>query len=346
MASPLCLLLLPRTLEQFILRDQAEDLLRAPGVVAVEAGRLGPGALARLPGAVADRLVAGQAARLVRGLPGTPKVVVIFHPLQLGLAEAVLARAGDDAELWYSRWDRYEVALDADAGQRARLLELHERAAARAELIFAASDPLVRLEAESGREATLVPLAADRFPAPAIDGTVVAVCLGHLGRRTDWGLLRAVAETMGDRLVALMVGVRHDDECAGDADFAAVCAMDQFVWLGGRSDAEASRLTLAAAVGFVPFTVEPFNDAGLPYRILKYARLGRRTVSPDLAGVRTWARAVDVAPDAASFAAALTAAAVAGPDATLRTWALAQTAEAQNAPLWTRLRQLGVACDP
>lgn len=33
--DPLCVLLLPRTAEDFILRDQAEDLLRAPGVVAV-----------------------------------------------------------------------------------------------------------------------------------------------------------------------------------------------------------------------------------------------------------------------------------------------------------------------
>jgi hypothetical protein len=32
---PLALLLLPRTLDRFILRDQAEDLLRADTVVAV-----------------------------------------------------------------------------------------------------------------------------------------------------------------------------------------------------------------------------------------------------------------------------------------------------------------------
>ena len=47
-----------------------------------------------------------------------------------------------------------------------------------------------------------------------------------------------------------------------------------------RTDEEAARLILCADVGIVPFKVEPFNDAGLPYRILKYARLGRRTVAP------------------------------------------------------------------
>jgi hypothetical protein len=94
----------------------------------------------------------------------------------------------------------------------------------------------------------------------------------------------------------------------------------------------------------VPFKVEPFNDAGLPYRILKYARLGRRTVSPTLAGVRTWAQAVTTAEDPDAFAAALReqAGRRCAPDLELRDWALAQTASSQNAPLWERLRALGV----
>ncbi|HEX6388068.1 MAG TPA: hypothetical protein VFZ89_01430, partial [Solirubrobacteraceae bacterium] len=79
-------------------------------------------------------------------------------------------------------------------------------------------------------------------------------------------------------------------------------------------------------------------------RILKYARLGRRTVTPALAGVATWQRAVTVAPDADAFVAALRASAGARvrPDAELREWALAQTAHHQNAPLWERLRTLGI----
>jgi hypothetical protein len=95
----------------------------------------------------------------------------------------------------------------------------------------------------------------------------------------------------------------------------------------------------------LPFRVEPFNDAALPYRILKYARLGRRTVSPELAGVHTWDRAVTTAADADAFVAALRAAAGARtrPDAGLREWALAQTAQRVNEPLWERLRDLGLA---
>ena len=344
--APLCLLLLPRTLETFILRDQAEDLLRAEGVVAAEPGRVPYGAWGRLPAAVGTRLAASEARRVLAGLTGTPRVVVIFHPLQLPVAEALMAATG--AELWYGRWDRYERAHDAAPALRARLEALHARAAQRSALTFAASGELQRLEQEAGREATLVPLAADRFPALDPSGTVVAVSLGHLGHRVDWALLRGVATAMGDDLVLLLVGAAHPEELEEDADFAACQALPQLLWLGERSDAESARLIACADVGVVPFRVEPFNDAGLPYRILKYARLGRRTVAPPLAGVRTWANAVDEADGPAAFAAALRAQAGrrTAPDLQLRAWALAQTAEAQDAPLWARLETLGIARRP
>src|SRR3954454_12261950 len=99
-----------------------------------------------------------------------------------------------------------------------------------------------------------------------------------------------------------MVGAVHDDESEGDPDFAAVRAMPQFVWLGALGDEAAAQLILCADVRIVPFLIEPFNDAALPYRIIKYARLGRRTVTPALAGVRTWAHAVDVADGPEAFA--------------------------------------------
>ena len=46
---PICVLLLPAPLERFILRDQADDLLRADGVVAVDPPRMPYGAFARMP---------------------------------------------------------------------------------------------------------------------------------------------------------------------------------------------------------------------------------------------------------------------------------------------------------
>jgi hypothetical protein len=54
---------------------------------------------------------------------------------------------------------------------------------------------------------------------------------------------------------------------------------------------------------------------------------------------------VTTAADPAAFVAALRAQAGArvAPDAALRAWALEQTAERVNAPLWERLRALGLA---
>ena len=289
------------------------------------------------------RVARKTARRLLGALDGRLVAVVIFHPVQWPLARALLA-ASPDAELWYGRWDRYEMAYDASPAMRERLAELHEAAASRSALTFVVSGKLAALEHEAGRDATLVGLAADSFPAPDPGAAVIGVSLGHLGWRTDWTLLREVAERMPE-LVLLLVGEWHEDECSSDPDFAWCRTAPGFVWLGRRSDEEAARLILCADVGVLPFRVEPFNDAALPYRILKYARLGRRTVSPELAGVHTWDRAVTTAADADAFVVALRAAAGARarPDAALREWALEQTAERVNEPLWERLRELGLA---
>ncbi|HEX8157334.1 MAG TPA: hypothetical protein VF526_08100 [Solirubrobacteraceae bacterium] len=343
MPEPRALLLLPRPLEGFILADQARDLLRAPGVVAADPPRVPYGAVARLPEPLRSRLARGTAKRLLRALPGELRAVAIFHPVQWPLARALLGLR-PQAELWYGRWDRYEVAYDASPRMRSRVAALHEQAASRSDLTFVVSGRLAELEHEAGREAQLVGLAADSFPAPDPSAAVIAISLGHLGWRTDWALLRAVAEKMPE-LVLLLVGEWHEDECKDDPDFAWCRTAPNLVWLGRRSDEEAARLILCADVGILPFRVEPFNDAALPYRILKYARLGRRTVSPELAGVHTWDRAVTTVADADAFVAALRAQAGVRlrPHTDLRAWALEQTAERVNAPLWERLRALGLA---
>jgi hypothetical protein len=339
---PVCLLLLPRPLDAFILRDQAEDLLRAENVIAADPPPVRYGTFARLPAPVASRLARTTARRLLRRLPGDLRVLVIFHPVQYPLAREILA-ARPQAELWYGRWDRYEMAYDAGPALRGRLAALHEQAATRAVMTFVASDELARLEHEAGRAPTLVALAADSFPAHDPGASVVAVSLGHLGRRCDWTLLRGVCELVPE-LTVLAVGAFHEDEVRDDVDAAWCRVCPQIVWLGARDDDEAARLIGCADVGIVPFKVEPFNDAGLPYRILKYARQGVRTVTPELAGAQTWSTAVTTAADAHAFADALRAHAGrrATPDLALRDWALAQTAERQNGPLWERLAQLGI----
>ena len=121
---PLCVLLLPAPLERFELRERAEDLLTAPGVAAVDPPRLSYSAAARLGEAFADGLSVVQARRL--RLPGHPRVLVLFAPLQYPLARA-LAGVHPDAELWYG------PAAEA-ATERER--SLHELAAGRAALRF------------------------------------------------------------------------------------------------------------------------------------------------------------------------------------------------------------------
>lgn len=339
-ATPSLLVLLPRPLRDFILRDQVEELLRAPGAALIEPGAVPVGVLGRLPPPVARRAARSLAARV--RCAGPVRAVVIFHPFQLPLAEALLERH-PGAELWYSRWDRYEAAYDAGPRIRRRLRELHERAARRSALTFTVSDRLAELEREAGREAVRVGQSADSFPAPDPADTVVAVALGHHGRRNDWTLLRAIADRMPE-LIVLMVGAWHDDECGEDPDYVWCRSAPTLVWLGRRSDEEAARLILCADVGLVPFARSEFNDAGLPNRILKYARLGRMTIAPELAGIATWSEAVVTADTPDDWVGALRefAGARTWPDNSLRAWAFEQTGAKANARLRARMRELGI----
>ena len=137
------------------------------------------GAYLRLPASVGDGLAATQARRL--RLPGVPRAIVIFHPLQYPLARGLIA-LHPDAELWYWRWDRYEAAYDADAAPaRAAARTCTSPRRMRAAVNVVVSDALGELAREEGGEPLLVPLAADSFPAPDPGATVVAVSLGHLG---------------------------------------------------------------------------------------------------------------------------------------------------------------------
>jgi hypothetical protein len=121
---PLCVLLLPAPLETFELRERAEDLLTAPGVAAVDPPRLSYAGAARLGESFADGLSVVQARRL--RLPGFPRALVVFDPLQYPLARA-LGGLHPDAELWYGPARR-------PASERERTL--HDLAAERATLQF------------------------------------------------------------------------------------------------------------------------------------------------------------------------------------------------------------------
>ena len=116
---PLGVLLLPVGLERE-LGERAEDLLTAPGVVAIDPPRLSYARVARVSDTLADSLAAVQARRMQ--LPGFPRVLIVFHPEEYPLARS-LRELHPDAELWYG-------PLQEPAGERGRLL--HDLALERA----------------------------------------------------------------------------------------------------------------------------------------------------------------------------------------------------------------------
>src|SRR3954470_10744333 len=98
-AGPLLLLLLlPSALESLSEREPAEQLLAAPGVLAIEPARVSYRALGGLPDLLADAVAHRQAKRM--RLPGVPRAVAVLDRLQLPLAFALMERH-DEAELWH-----------------------------------------------------------------------------------------------------------------------------------------------------------------------------------------------------------------------------------------------------
>ena len=131
-APRLLLLLLPTALEQLPARARAEELLAAPGAVAVEPARVSYAALDVLPDFLAHHVARRQAKRMK--LPGVPRAVAVFDALQLPLAAALLERH-PDAELWQltpgRMASRVALTLDfaADTGEPAHAANrpLYER---------------------------------------------------------------------------------------------------------------------------------------------------------------------------------------------------------------------------
>jgi len=88
---PLLVLLLPARLEAMPQRVRIEQLLAAPGTIAVEPPRV------RLSLTFATAVAPRQAKRMK--LPGVPHAVAVFDALQIPLAGALIQRH-PEAELW------------------------------------------------------------------------------------------------------------------------------------------------------------------------------------------------------------------------------------------------------
>ncbi|MCX6393782.1 MAG: hypothetical protein NTY57_02855 [Solirubrobacterales bacterium] len=336
----IALFLLPRPLDSFILQDFVRPLTADSGVEVLEPGRMPAGALMRLPKPLAAAEAARQARRVK--INGDLGVVVLMHPVQWPLAKALLDR-NPGAELWYGIWDRYDCAPDADARTRARVGAMHAAASARADWRFAVSGALADLEREAGRDCDVLPPPHDAFPAPDPTRAIVAASMGHLGRRTDWALLNRLVTDLPE-LTLLLIGEVHADETPDDKDLKDVLAAANVVCLGSLPDEAAARVISLADVCLLPFREDEFNDTGLPQRILKAAKVGRRTLVPPLKGPLTQSEAVTVCSTPTEWTAALRSAGEANHvgDRDLRAWALSQNEEKLLAPFREKLRGVGI----
>jgi hypothetical protein len=131
---PLLLLLLPARLEEMPQRAVIEQLLAAPGAVAVEPPRIPLSAT--FAGIVAPR----QAKRM--RLPGVPHAIAVFDEHQIPLAGALIVRH-PEAELWSLAGPEPQADFTLDVGAADDLRPAWER--------------MERLGIESGR------LGSERF---------------------------------------------------------------------------------------------------------------------------------------------------------------------------------------
>ena len=125
---PLLVLLLPAPLERLASRERTEQLLAAPGAIAVEPARVSYRALGSLPAAVAFSVARRQAKRMK--LPGLPAAIAVFDDLQIPLAIA-LAERHAEAELWQlgpAPEPQLDSALVVDVGAAPDLRGVWERA--------------------------------------------------------------------------------------------------------------------------------------------------------------------------------------------------------------------------
>jgi hypothetical protein len=92
-------------------------------------------------------------------LPGFPRVVVIFGPLQYPLARGLIV-ANEGAELWY--WRHAPLERPDSRRRRDRLEELHIAASFRSELIVVSTEQLrEEVRGEGARDPLLLELTDD-----------------------------------------------------------------------------------------------------------------------------------------------------------------------------------------
>ncbi|HEU4449423.1 MAG TPA: glycosyltransferase [Gaiellaceae bacterium] len=206
----------------------------------------------------------------------------------------------------------YEAVDDHEAapGLTGRLLPVFRaaeaRVLARADVVFAWSDPIRERLAERHPNVRLATAAVDLEPlaavaeAPGREDT--ALFAGALGFRFDEELAAEVSRLLPEWTLVL----------AGPADDGAVQALGRLanVRLTGRFErADLPGLLAEASVALIPYRRNPFVDMLLPVKLVEYLAAGRPVVSTPMKGAQGFGDVVRFAAGPAAFAEAVRAAA-------------------------------------
>ena len=250
-----------------------------------------------------------------------PRAVVSAQNVTGPLARAARALGARTAFLVK---DDYVAGAGLVGVPAARLRAGRERSLDLADEVVVVSPRLLRLAAERGRTAHLVPAGAPEpapgaAPAePSAEGSAprgerpFAVFLGMVSDRLDLGWLEELVRTGTDLVV---VGPRQPT-FTQDAAWERLVADPRVRWLGPREAGEVAEVLARARVGVMPYTLSEFNRASFPLKVLEYLAAGLPVVSSRLDAVE-WlgAPGVRVADDAAGFAAAVAELVAAAPSA-------------------------------
>jgi glycosyltransferase involved in cell wall biosynthesis len=222
----------------------------------------------------------------------TPELV----PLVEGRWRAVAYEAVDDHAAGPGMTERLVAVLRA----------AEDRVLARADVVFAWSEPIRERLAARHPNVLLATAAAELDPLAASAATPgeerTAVFAGALGFRFDERLAEDVARLLPDWTLVL----------AGPADEEAtrvLAGLPNVRLTGGFEHADLPALLARAAVTLIPYRRNAFTDTLVPVKLVEYLAAGRPVVSTPMRAAEGFADVVAFAADAEAFAEAIRAAA-------------------------------------
>ena len=283
----------------------------------------------RLDAAARERAAESVAAARERFDLG-PAAVIAQSPFWTPLAAALRERYG---------WPFVYDCLDAHEGfgtnRRGLLADAESEAARTADLVVATSEPLRRRLSRPGREARLLPNAADydlfsRLPAPrGGSGSLTVGYVGALDAWFDFELLERLARLRPGWRFEIVGGLENVD--------AAPLRLPNVVFHGERPHREIPALRARFDVEIIPFRLSPLTHATDPVKLYEAAAAGRAVVATPLDSLAELSGrgAVRLAATAEEFSAQIEAAAAEGPDAAAvrREFAAANTWDGRAAQL-------------